>query len=147
MKKKLYIIIGKSNSHKSSVTRCLSGCTVSRGNWDIQLLNGYKEKFHVFISSPQERNNIGIDVNQFVEELFATNEPNILLTLQSMSSTEQPNGEVYLQAIINNQFDIQTIACFDQNANTLNLPVNQYNTRNIPTNQTAAEVRTLWGII
>jgi hypothetical protein len=147
MKKKVYIILGKSNSHKSSVMRCLTGSAVCRGNWMLQFANGDVEKVYVAISSPQERGGKGISVEEFVNDLISRNEQRLFITLQSISTSNQPNGEAYLQSLFDAGFDIQTIVCFDVNANTLNLPVNQYNTRNTPSNQTASEVRKLWGIV
>ncbi len=147
MKKKVYIILGKSNSHKSSVMRCLTGSAVYRGNWMLQFANGVLEKVYVGITSPQERGSVGISVEEFVNDLISRNEQRLFITLQSISRSNQPNGEAYLQSLFDAGFDIQTIVCFDVNANTLNLPVNQYNTRNNPSNQTASDVRKLWGIV
>jgi hypothetical protein len=125
----------------------LTGCAVTQGEWHMQLLNGSTEDFYVSISSPQERNRIGVPVNVFIQEISERNEHNIIITLQSRSTSQQPNGEVYLQAFIAAGFDIQVIACFDRNANTLNLPFQLYNTTNVPSNQTASEVRKLWDLI
>lgn len=147
MNKKLYIILGRSNSRKSSVMRCLTGCAVKRGNWQIQFSSNQTETCYVSISSPQERDGIGVSVVQFIEEINNRAEDIIFITLQSQSTTEQPNGENYLQAFINAGFDIQTIVCFDRNANTLDLPVQYYDSLEVPTNQTASEVRKLWGIV
>jgi hypothetical protein len=144
MRKNLFIVLGRSNSHKSSVVRCLTGCAVSRGNWMIKRANGTDEAmFHVFISSPQERNNTGISVQQFIAQLEAVEEENILLTLQSTSSTEQLNGEVYLQAIEPALFHVQTIACFDPGANLAGFEAVQFNTA-CPSNETASELRRVW---
>jgi hypothetical protein len=127
--------------------RCLTGSAVTRGNWQMQFLNNETKTSLVSITSPQERNRNGLSVQQFLDEIINTEEQTILITLQSNSTTQQPNGEVYLQAFIDAGFDIQPIVSFDINANTLNLPVNLYNTRNTPSNQTASEVRKLWGLI
>jgi len=102
---------------------------------------------YVSISSPQERDGDGISVAQFLEEINSRVEEPVFVTLQSQSTTNQPNGEEYLEAFINSGFDIQTIVCFDRNANTLNLPVQYYNSLEFPTNQTASEVRQIWGIV
>lgn len=147
MKKKVYIILGKSNSRKSSVLRCLTGCPVTQGNWHMRLVSGTAEDFYVSVTSPQERNKIGIPVNEFIQEISERNENKLIIALQSRSTSQQPNGENYLQAFINAGFDIQTIVCFDRNANTLNLSVQHYNSLEVPTNQTASEVRKLWGIV
>lgn len=147
MIKRLYIILGRSNSHKSSVMRCLTGSAITRGNWQMQFLNNETKTSLVSITSPQERNRNGLSVQQFLDEIINAKEEIILITLQSISTTQQPNGEVYLQAFIDAGFDIQVIACFDRNANTLNLPFQLYNTTNVPSNQTASEVRKLWGLI
>jgi hypothetical protein len=146
MKKKLYIILGKPNSHKSSVMRCLTGCSVTRGNWSIKLKNGQDEKFFISISSPQERGGKGLSVTEFITEMCKTQENNLVITLQSKSSTKQPDGEIYLQAFIEAGFEIQPVVCFDSNANLLNLQFQMFNTRNTPPNQTAAEVREIWGL-
>jgi hypothetical protein len=147
MKKKVYIILGKSNSRKSSVLRCLTGCAVTQGEWNMRLLSGTVEDFYISVTSPQERNKIGIPVNEFIQEISERNENKLIIALQSRSTSQQPNGENYLQAFINAGFDIQTIVCFDENANTLNLPVQHYNSLEVPTNQTASEVRNMWGIV
>ena len=146
MNKNLFIVLGKSNSHKSSVVRCLSGCAVSRGNWKIRRSDSTDELFHVFISSPQERNTTGISVQQFIDQLNAVAEPNILLTLQSTSSTEQPNGEMYLQAIDRNVFNVHTIACFDNGANLAGFDSVYFDTT-CPSNGTASELRSVWNIL
>jgi len=147
MKKKVYIILGKSNSRKSSVLRCLTGCSRKRGNWKVLFLSDIMKTCYVSISSPQERDGDGISVAQFLEEINSRVEEPIFVTLQSQSTTNQPNGEEYLEAFINSGFDIQTVVCFDRNANTLNLSVQYYNSLEFPTNQTASEVRKIWGII
>ena len=127
--------------------RCLTGCPVSQGEWHMQLLNGMTEDFYVSITSPQERNRIGISVFEFIQEISEKNEDQLIIALQSRSTSQQPHGEEYIQAFINAGFDIQTIVCFDRNANTLNLPIQYYNSLEAPTNQTASEVRKLWGIV
>ncbi len=147
MNKKLFIIIGKSNSHKSSVIRCITGCPVSQGNWKIKLSNNQIEDFYVAITSPQERNNVGLAPSDFISELKGKNEESILIALQSTSTSNQPNGEVYLQAFIDNGFDIQKIACFDSEAELLGLTNQLFNTQNIPSNETASLVRDMWEII
>ena len=146
MKKKLFIIIGKSNSHKSSIIRCITGCPISQGNWKIKLSNNQIEDFYVAITSPQERNKIGVNPDDFINELNGKNEERILIALQSESTSKQPNGEVYLQAL-NAGFDIQKIACFDSEAELLGLTNQLFNTQNIPSNETASLVRDMWGII
>jgi hypothetical protein len=147
MEKKVYIILGKSNSRKSSVLRCLTGCSVKQGRWQMQLLNGITSCFYVSITSPQERNTIGIPVNAFIQEISERNEDYLIIALQSRSTSQQPHGEYYIQALIDAGFDIQTLACFDENANILNLPVQYYNSLDVATNQTASQVRKLWGIV
>lgn len=147
MNKKLYIILGQSNSRKSSVMRCLTGCTVVRGNWQIQFLNKQTETCFVSITSPQERGGEGVFVDLFIKELLEKKEVYLFITMQSKSTTKQPDGEYYLQAFINAGFDIQKIACFDENVNTTILPIQLFNTRDIPSNQTASEVRKLWEIV
>jgi hypothetical protein len=146
-KKKLYIVLGKSNSRKSSVIRCLSGCRDSRGNWKIAMTKS-TEKFYVSITSPQERNGIGINPKDFVTMLLNIKEDHILLALQSTSSSSQPNGHVYLDAFITAGFDIQIIACFDSSAHTSSLPIQVINdTASTPSNATASELRKFWGMI
>jgi hypothetical protein len=113
----------------------------------LQFTNGAVENVYVAISSPQERGTVGISVEEFLNDLISRNEEKLFITLQSISTSNQPTGEAYLQSLLDAGFDIQTIVCFDVNANTLNIPVNQYNTRNKPSNQTASEVRKLWGIV
>lgn len=147
MKKKVYIILGKSNSRKSSVLRCLTGCSRKRGNWEVLFLGDITKICYVSVSSPQEKDGDGISVAQFIEEINRRTEETVFISLQSQSTTNQPNGSVYLHEFINAGFDIQTIVCFDRNANTLNLPVQYYNSLNVPTNQTASEVRKMWGIV
>ena len=147
MNKKLYIILGRSNSHKSSVMRCLTGCAVTQGDWQMRFSNNETIECFVSITSPQERNGVGVPVDVFIDQLTKSKEDHLLITLQSRSTSQQPNGEIYLQAFIDAGFAIQTIACFDLNANTLNLPVQQFNTRDVPSNQTAFEVRKIWGIV
>lgn len=146
-KKKLYIVLGKSNSHKSSVIRCLSGCRDSRGGWEIAMTKS-TEKFYVSITSPQERNGVGINPKDFVTMLLNLKEEHILLALQSTSSSSQPNGDAYLDAFIKAGFDIQIVACFDSSANTLSLPIQVINdTASNPSNATASDLRKLWGLI
>jgi hypothetical protein len=147
MNKKLFIIIGKSNSHKSSVIRCVTGCPISQGNWKIKLSNNQIEDFYVAITSPQERNNVGLAPSDFISELKGKNEESILIALQSTSTSNQPNGEVYLQAFIDKGFDIQKIACFDSEAELLGLTNQLFNTQNIPSNETASLVKDMWEII
>ena len=147
MNERLYTILGRSNSLKSSVMRCLTGCSRKRGNWQMRFANNQIETCYISVSSPQERDFVGFSVVQFIEEINNLVEDTIFITLQSNSTTQQPNGEVYLQAFIDAGFDIQVVACFDRNANTLNLPFQLYNTTNVPSNQTASEVMKLWDLI
>lgn len=147
MRKKLFIILGKSNSSKSSVLRCITGCSVTRENWKLQFLNNDIASCYVSITSPQERGVLGISVEEFTKQLIETNHEYLFITLQSKSSTQQFDGEHYLQSFINFGFEIQTIVCFDADANVLNLSVKQYNTRSVPSNYTASEVRKLWEIL
>ncbi len=146
-KKKLYIVLGKSNNRKSSVIRCLSGCRDSRGNWKIAMAKS-PETFFVSITSPQERNGVGTNPKDFVKMLLNLKEDHILLALQSTSSSSQPNGDAYLDTFIKAGFDIQIIACFDSSANTLSLPKKIIkNTASTPSNAIASELRQLWEMI
>jgi hypothetical protein len=113
----------------------------------MRFANNQIETCYISVSSPQERDFVGFSVVQFIEEINNLVEDTIFITLQSNSTTQQPNGEVYLQAFIDAGFDIQVVACFDRNANTLNLPFQLYNTTNVPSNQTASEVMKLWDLI
>jgi hypothetical protein len=127
--------------------RCLTACSRKQGNWQMRFANIQIETCYISVSSPQEREIVGVSVVQFIEEIKKLVEDTIFIPLQSNSTTQQPNGEVYLQAFFDAGFDIQPIVSFDINANTINLPVNLYNTQNTPSNQTASEVRKLWGLI
>ena len=146
--KKVFIVMGKSNSRKSSVIRCLSGCRDSKGNWNIATRNSKKDKFFVNITSPQEKNGVGISPEEFVELLKNVKDENVLTALQSKSSSNQPNGEAYLQALINAGFDIQPLILFDDTVNTQGLNAHIIvNSPSKPCNQTAAEIRNIWIII
>ena len=90
MNKRLYIILGQSNSHKSSVMRCLTGCSRKRGNWQMRFANNQIETCYISVSSPQERDIVGVSVVQFIEEIKNLVEDTIFITLQSNSTTQQP---------------------------------------------------------
>jgi len=106
-----------------------------------------KEIFYVSITSPQERNQLGVSPTDFVNILLKRKESNILLALQSISNTRQPNGDVYFKAFIKAGFKIETIACFDDTANMCGLAFESFNTNDIPSNVTAGYVRKLWQFI
>ena len=146
--KKVFIVVGKSNSRKSSVIRCLSGCRDSKDNWNIATQNSKEDKFFVNVTSPQEKNGVGISPKEFVELLKKAKSENVLTALQSKSSSGQPNGEEYLKALINADFDIQPLIVFDDTVNTQGLNAHMIvGSATNPCNQTAAQIKNIWPII
>ena len=147
MNKKLFIVFGKANSRKSSMIRCLTGAGQQQDNWMIGTENG-NEDFLVCVTSPQDKNGTGISPAETISLFKKTNCRNIITALQSQSSSDHPNGEVYLKAFVNAGFEIQVIACLDPDANTLNLEgslIENSNTR--PDNEMASILRPLWNLI
>ena len=146
MNKKLFIIIGKPNSHKSSVMRCLTGCRDKKNNWKLSMIGG-DEIFYIKTSSPQEQSRLGITPQQMVDFLLLLKESNIMLALQSNSVSLQPNGNIYLREFIKAGFDIQDIVSFDEHAELENLKYHFFDTNTETSNATASKVRKIWNII
>ena len=156
MNKRLYIITGAPNVRKSSVIRALTGVFLT-DTFQIQFENDTTPtQTHVMIASPNEIKSTvyeqGMTIQQLFDYLNNLNENDTAVILPIRSANPKfnlPVASEYIQALHNEGFEIAEVAMFNE-AITLPNGVNGTlfnNTQNTPSNQTASEVRKLWGII
>ena len=156
MNKMLYIITGAPNVRKSSVIRALTGVFLT-DTFQIQFENDTTPtQTHVMIASPNEIKSTvyeqGMTIQQLFDYLNNLNENDTAVILPIRSANPKfnlPVASEYIQALHNEGFEIAEVAMFNE---AIPLPngVNGTlfnNTQNTPSNQTASEVRKLWGII
>ncbi len=154
MNKRLYIITGAPNVRKSSVIRVLTGIRDTK-SFQIQFQEGVR-KTHIMATSPNELDSMGFDNGMspqlLVEYLKNLNEDitAAIIPIRSVNPKfNLPVASVYILELEKAGFVIAEVAMFNE-AITLPNGVNGTlinNTHNTPSNQTASEVRKLWGII
>lgn len=156
MNKRLYIITGAPNVRKSSVIRALTGVFLS-DTFQIQFENDTTPtQTHVMIASPNEIKSTVYEQGMTIQQLFDylnnlnENDTAVILPIRSVNPKfNLPVASEYIQALHNEGFEIAEVAMFNEaiplpngvNGTLIN------NTQNTPSNQTASEVRKLWGII
>lgn len=152
----LHIIVGGPNTRKSSMLRSLTGVSGGRNanqNMAVALLNGQVITVFCTTSALQESLNPMLP-NAFINYVNQMNPipTNVAITLRANQRGAYPGFFNYLQAFQQANWPIVNIALLGAAANATNpLPVavngvaQVPNSQNSPTNQTAAQVRTVWG--
>jgi hypothetical protein len=150
----LHIIIGDTNTRKSSLLRCLTGIGVCRRtanrDFDVSLVGGGVITVHCRVSALQES---GINPGQFIRDVRALPTPptDIAFTLRVSASRGCPDAMTYIAAFLARGWPVINIALLDRAACALvGFPatarvVRVPNSAIDPTNQSARRVRTAWG--
>lgn len=137
----IYVIMGDSNSRKSSTIRALTGVARKR-SYDISTTNGIIETY-ISISSLQESKT---SPKAFLKEVNSMGCKNVLVSLWIRNGKSLPKGRKYLDKFTKSGWNIKPIAVL---GSTLpNLP-QRYSVKSIkskkrPSNEIASEVRKMW---
>ena len=103
MPPEIFVIMGRVGIGKSSTIRALTGL-FHGGKTDVQTVQGTLKNIYVEIRSLQEK---GILPSKFISD--HNNDTYILLSLRIDSFKGYPNGLTYLQAFINNNWQVKEI--------------------------------------
>lgn len=158
---RLHIIIGDADTRKSSLMRCLTGVSGGRSanqNMDIALTNGTIIRVHCTTSALQESLNPRTPA-QFIAEVqgMSPAPTDIAITLRvrargsARTGGPYPNATTYLSAFSQVNWPVANVALLGSAACALQplaagpniavVPNSPYR----PTNETAAQVRQVWG--
>ncbi|HCH5095915.1 hypothetical protein NDJ85_22635 [Vibrio parahaemolyticus] len=153
--KKLHIVIGDSDTRKSSLIRALTGAGQgqSRKDLEVEKANGTISTIHVMQSALQENYKPQLPqqyinfVNQHStdEFLFSLRVTNVVA-----NGVTYPDAIDYIHQFKQAGFSIASVALLGHSANKLNLSqcgnvVQQPQSHGTPTNKTASQVRQTWG--
>ncbi len=150
----LHIIIGESNTRKSSLVRCLTG--VGGGNaekrLDIKLVSGKKINVFCILSALQESYKPKTP-QEFINYINALNPipSDIVFTLRVNAVGGYPDANSYISAFTAVHWNISSIALLGAAACALSGIPTTTNIERIlssptqPTNETASFVRNKWG--
>ncbi len=142
----IFIILGGRNTRKSSTIRALTG--VSRENiYQVAIQRGIIDVF-VKISSLQESK---ISPEDFISEVNQNRYQNVLVSLWIARSGQQPDGNVYIQNFLRTGWNIREIVVLGRDSLPYNnlpqgLPEPRFilNSREMPVNQIASQIRERW---
>ncbi len=144
----IYIIIGGKNTRKSSTIRALTGAH-SKGIYQIKTANNVLDTY-VQISSLQESK---ITPQDFIKTINSSNANHVILSLWINASkkyvNQHPHGVNYIDEFIKAGWEIKQITVLGA-ANLPNLPNNAphpnyiQNAQNMPSNQIASQIRSIW---
>jgi len=141
----IFIIMGDRNTRKSATIRALTGA-FQRKVYQVATQMGNIDIF-VQISSLQESR---ISPQKFIKEIEEYNCPNVLVSLWISQGNGQPDGLTYIREFLNRGWNIQQIVVLGVNNLPYNLPQNtpspNYipNSRDLPANQIASQIREWW---
>ncbi len=139
----IFIVLGDTQTRKSAIIRVLTGA-FGRALFQIATQNEIIDVF-VQIRALQEAN---INPQEFIRQ--AADYPNILVSLWISQGNGQPNGLQYIQAFIDTTWPIAQIVVLGIQNLPYNLPQGLPNplfisdSRNIPANQIAHQIRNHW---
>ena len=140
----IFIVLGDIKTRKSVTIRALTG-VFRRGEWQVATQAGNINIF-VQIRSLQE---LRITPQNFLTQI--ANRTNVLVPLRVSSGKGQLDGLQYIQTFINNGCTISQIVVLGTNNLPYNLPAGLPNplfipnSRTIPPNQIAHQIRRHWG--
>ncbi|GAH53823.1 unnamed protein product [marine sediment metagenome] len=140
----IFIVLGYIKTRKSFTIRALTG-VYNRRVMQVATQAGNINIF-VQIRSLQE---LGIAPQNFATQI--ANRTNVLVSLRVSPGNRQPDGLKYIQTFINNGCTISQIVVLGTNNLPYNLPVGLPsplfipNSRTIPPNQIAHQIRAQWG--
>lgn len=150
----LHIIIGESNTRKSSLVRCLTG--VGGGNaqkrLDIELMSGNRINVYCILSALQE-NYKPKTPQEFIDYINALDPipSDVIFTLRVNSAGIYPNASSYISAFTAVHWNISSIALLGSAACAISGLPSTANIESVlssptqPTNETASFVRKKWG--
>lgn len=146
----IFIIMGGRNTKKSATIRALTG-VFKRKNYKvaIETRQGNIDVINVFvqISSLQESR---ISPQDFINQIKQNGYLNVLVSLWISSSNGQPDGITYIQEFISVGWNIREIVVLGTNSLSDHLPTDAPapnfipNSRDLPANQVASQIRRLW---
>ncbi|EOV9410012.1 hypothetical protein ACN5W3_004467 [Vibrio parahaemolyticus] len=152
--KKLHIVIGDSDTRKSSLIRALTGAGQgqSRKDLDVVKTNGAVSTIHVMQSALQENYKPQLPqeyidfVNQHSTDEFLFS---LRVTKVFANGIIYPDAVDYIRQFKQAGLSISSVALLGPSANSLNLSqcgniVQQPQSHTTPTNQTASQVRQGW---
>ena len=146
MPPEIFVIMGRVGIGKSSTIRALTGL-FHGGKTDVQTVQGTLKNIYVEIRSLQEK---GILPSKFISD--HNNDTYILLSLRIDSFKGYPNGLTYLQAFINNNWQVKEITILGNSPLPYSLPpgiptplhIPTSTQARIPANQIAHQIRNVW---
>jgi hypothetical protein len=150
----LHVIIGDSNTRKSSLLRCLTGVGggAAKKRLDVALVNGNTITVYCILSALQEgyKPKTPNDFIAYIRTL-KPRPTDIAITLRVKAVGIYPDALAYLQAFSRAHWPVANIALLGSSACTLpGMPANAIlvpNSDSRPTNETSSLVRRGWGWI
>ena len=142
----VYVIMGDGNTRKSATIRALTGA-FQRGLYQVATRNAGVIDIFVQISALQESK---ISPQQFIQEVTQNNYQHILVSLWISQGGRQPSGQDYIRNFLNAGWNILEILVLGTATLSYNLPPGSPppnyipNSRNLPANQIASQIRTWW---
>jgi hypothetical protein len=148
--KYLHIIIGESNTRKSSLIRCLTGAGqgFSRKNLEISLGSRKQITAHVIQSALQENYKPKMP-KEFVNYVNSINQEHFVFALRVKARGKHPDFSTYIAEFINSGFTISNVALLGTatagvSIGTTSSVISVSTSASQPTNLTASTVRKAW---
>lgn len=144
MSPNVYILIGDSNTKKSSTVRALTGA-YKKGKWQIETRNGMAD-FYIQISALQESQ---ISPKEFIRTIRSSGRRNLLLTLRIQRFRSQPDALGYMKQFKDAGWRIRDIIVLGAKRTELpfSLPFNCdciVKSRKMTANSIANDIRHRW---